>query len=319
MDDGGSVRWSDLPPELWTAIAKCLDSFIDVLRCRSVCRLWRASLPRLNAVSPFVPLSVPIPPLNDDDLPIKGAILIREITYRLGPLRQTSSSSAADWSEMVTEDWSKMVVRMRTKIRKQSPPGSGSAVRRKVNLLDFRILEVNTSYFLLSTDPHSHIPGIDKIVMSPDSPWIHAQDCTVLALRGDGKLGFVKLRPDGEWTLIEEQNNNNLNCCDDVIAWKGQFYAIDKSGAVFRIDSESMKLKRISPPLRDSGERKHLVKCGKLYAVDRFDSRGKGAVYRVFRVDFDGLVEVDFEGSFSVGMKCWFWEASIALLRRRIG
>ncbi|KAK9948291.1 hypothetical protein M0R45_003875 [Rubus argutus] len=40
-----SVKWSDLPKELWPIIGKFLHTRIDVLRFRSVCSLWRSSRP----------------------------------------------------------------------------------------------------------------------------------------------------------------------------------------------------------------------------------------------------------------------------------
>ncbi|XP_022978054.1 histone H3.v1-like [Cucurbita maxima] len=106
MDDS-CVQWSDLPPELWTVIGKYLDSYIDVLRCRCICRSLRASFPPFNDVSPALPLHVPSPCNDDAEYPIRYSILTRKIIYRLSPLafHQTnaisSSAAAKGWFAVV--------------------------------------------------------------------------------------------------------------------------------------------------------------------------------------------------------------------------
>lgn len=270
MDDS-CVRWSDLPPELWTVIGKYLDTYIDVLRCRGVCRSLRASFPPFNDVSPALPLHVPSPCNDDADYPIRYSILTRKIIYRLSPLdfHQTdavSSSAAAKRWFAVVETTQKGKFRFLAPANLSNLQLTFESFRKEVNLLEFRIHELAKSYVLVNTDGVC-VPEISKVVMFPDSPWIDAKNCTVLAMYKNGKLGFAKLG-DEKWTLIEEHNFDR----GDVIACRGQFYAVDRKGIVFSIDSSSMKLVLISPPLCSSGKQKHMVECGgEVYVVDRFD------------------------------------------------
>ncbi|KAL4020273.1 hypothetical protein IC575_019044 [Cucumis melo] len=272
MEDS-RVRWSDLPPELWPIIGKRLDTYIDVLRFRSVCRSWRASLPPFNAVSPLLPLDLPSPVFAADHL--TDAFLIRRIIYRLSPLDHhktfSSASSSTSSSYCAAEGWLAKVESTKLgKMRFLHPLSTRYAkcnsdlFRKEVNLLDFGIYEVAKSYTLGYTNG-SPVPRITKVVMFPDSPWIDVKKCTILAVYAGGKLGFAK-HGDDKWTLIDHRNFHY----DDVIVYKGQFYAVDRWGTVFWIDS-SMRLVQFSPPLCGFGNQKHLVECnGELYVVDRF-------------------------------------------------
>ncbi|XP_031742965.1 F-box protein At2g17690-like isoform X2 [Cucumis sativus] len=191
MDDN-FTRWSDLPAELWTAIGRHLHSYIDVLRCRAVCRSLRASFPPFNAVSPLLPLHLPsLPNHLDVDHPVKHIFLARKIVYRFGPL-----------------------------------------------------------------DHHFSAAEGAKI-------WFAMAD----SAKEDGKLGFTKLT-DEKWTMIEKHNFAR----GDVIVYRGKFYAVDRRGEVFSVDSSSMELSQISLPMSGFGKQKHLVECGgEVYMVDRLD------------------------------------------------
>lgn len=268
MDDS-RVQWSDLPPEILPIIGKSLETYIDVLRFRSVCRSWRASLPPFNIVSSLLPLDLPSPIFTADHL--TDALLIRRVIYRLSPLDHQHSSDSASSSSFAAEGWLAKVESTKLGTMRFLHPLSTRYVkydnevfRKEVNLLDFRIYEVAKSYTLGYING-ALVPRITKVVMFPDCPWIDVKYCTIVAVYAGGKLGFAK-HGDYKWTLIDDRNFHY----DDVIVYKGQFYAVDRWGTIFWIDS-SMRLVQFSPPLCGFGNQKHLVESDdELYVVDRF-------------------------------------------------
>lgn len=274
MDDT-CARWSDLPPELWTAIGKHLDTYIDVLRCRGVSRSLRASFPPLDAVSPLLPLHLPSPPNNDNaDSPVKDILLARKIIYRFSPLDLHQTTNAVSSSvAAAAKVWFAMVDSTKEgKLRFLRPlylsnlKFTYEALQDEMNLLELRIHELTKSYMIVNTEGVC-VSEINRVVMFPDSPWIDTKNCAVLAIFGDGKLGLAKLR-DKKWTIIEGRNFAR----GDVIVYRGKFYAVDRRGIVFSIDSSSMRLSQISLPVSGFGKQKHLVECGgEVYVVDRFN------------------------------------------------
>ncbi|XP_038881862.1 putative F-box protein At1g65770 [Benincasa hispida] len=260
------VRWSDLPPQLWPLIGKRLDNYIDIVRYRSVCRSWRASLPQLNAISLLSPLRLPHPA----DHRFEDVLVIRRIIYAISPLHHHQISTSPSASR-ASEGWlAKIETTKLGKMRFLSPlctdwvKSKNRVFQKEVNLLDFRIHEVAKSYILRSTI--GGIVLINKVVIFPDSAWIDVKkNSIIVAVRVDGKLGFTKFG-DNNWTLI---GNPNFQF-DDLIVYKGEIYTVNRQGTVFLIDS-SMKLVQISPELGIFSNQKHLVECGgEIYVVDRF-------------------------------------------------
>ncbi|XP_038883219.1 putative F-box protein At1g65770 [Benincasa hispida] len=278
MDDT-CARWSDLLPELWMAIGKHLDTHIDVLRCRGVCRSLRASFPPFNAVSPLLPLYLlSLPNVDDADSPVKDILLARKIIYRFSPLDRHQTTNAASSSSSAAaaaaaKVWFAIVdstnegkLRILRPLYLSNLKFTYEALRDEMNLLEFRIHELAKSYTIVNTEG-VYVSDIRKVVMFPDSPWIDKKNCAVLAIFRDGKLGFAKLR-DNKWTMFEKHNFAG----GDVIVYRGKFYAVDRRGRIFSIDSWSMELSQISPPMSVFGKQKHLVECGgEVYVVDRFD------------------------------------------------
>ncbi|KAE8647623.1 F-box protein SKIP23-like isoform X1 [Cucumis sativus] len=267
MDDN-FTRWSDLPAELWTAIGRHLHSYIDVLRCRAVCRSLRASFPPFNAVSPLLPLHLPsLPNHLDVDHPVKHIFLARKIVYRFGPLDHhfSAAEGAKIWFAMA-DSAKEGILRFLRPLYLSNFKFTFEALPHEINSLEFRIRELAKLYMLVNTEGVC-VSEIRKVVMFPDSPWIDTKNCIVFAIFVDGKLGFTKLT-DEKWTMIEKHNFAR----GDVIVYRGKFYAVDRRGEVFSVDSSSMELSQISLPMSGFGKQKHLVECGgEVYMVDRLD------------------------------------------------
>ncbi|KAG7034052.1 putative F-box protein, partial [Cucurbita argyrosperma subsp. argyrosperma] len=260
------VRWSDLPPELCLVIGKRLETYIDVLRFRSVCKSWRASLPGFDGISPLSPLQFPSPANAGRGYLAAGHTLLhRRIIYCFSPLHHHRTSNSSS-SRLFTKDKSAKLgtVRFVDLFSNLLVVFDDETFRKDVNFLDFRIYEVAKSYALQYTRG-GLVSGITKVIMYPDSGWTDFRTRIIVAVYGRGKLGFAK-HGDDNWTLIDDVNFHY----NDVIMYKGQVYAVDKWGTVFWIDS-SMKSVQFSVPSCGFGDHKHLVECGgELYVVDRF-------------------------------------------------
>jgi hypothetical protein len=139
---------------------------------------------------------------------------------------------------------------------------------KTLNLLNFRVVELTKAYtlrFQFPGGPINPFSFVNKLVVFPNSAWTNADECSILMIFGDGKLGFAKCG-DEKLTLVDGSSNY-----DDIIVYKGQFYVVDRLGIVSWVDCSSLKLVPFLPPLCGLGSRKHLVEsCGSLYVVDRY-------------------------------------------------
>ncbi|KAB1223723.1 hypothetical protein CJ030_MR2G004729 [Morella rubra] len=278
---GERVEWSDLPKELLPIIGKSLETRVDVLRFRSVCSSWRSSIPPFRVNSPRFPVKFPHPCSSSLDLGL--TYLCQSALYRLQTLNPSTSTSSSSSSN---KGWLIKVEESNPGELRLLEPLSNIQIRsfplnpHTLNLLNCRIVELTkvcALRFLFAAEPGSEdgrkyelsesaIPGVDKVVMFPNSPWTSADECAIFVLFLHGKLAFAKYR-DENLTFVDDGSSE----FDDIIVYKGQFYVVDRLGIVWWIDCSSLKLVQYSPPLCGLGVHKHLVEsCGALYVVDRY-------------------------------------------------
>ncbi|KAL3720603.1 hypothetical protein ACJRO7_005423 [Eucalyptus globulus] len=264
-----TVPWSDLPKELWCMIGKKLDTPTDVRRFRSVCSSWRSLIPPLphgNNPPPF-PLQLPLRPGQ------KPAFVTRSTIYRLQP--PEVSGPAFGWLVKLEESGEPgCPLRLLSPLSKEPikyKPGFFPSV---LNTLDFRVTEIVKEY-AVEVDDGANFRRVAKVALFPDSAWADAGECAVVGILEGGKLGHRRFG-DEEWSVIEGQDCH----FDDVMVYKGQFYAVDRLGTVSWIDP-SLRVVQFSPHMCGGGDRKHMVEVGgDLYVVDRYLERGAVTRYR---------------------------------------
>ncbi|KAI3420686.1 F-box domain-containing protein [Psidium guajava] len=254
-----TVPWSDLPKEMWWKIARRLDTPTDLRRFRSVCSSWRSLIPPIphHDNPPLFPLKLPLGPSQ------KHAFLSQSTLYRLQPPGE--SGPAVGWLVKLEESGEPGCrLRLLSPLSKQPINYKPGTFPNVLNTLDFRVTEIGKEY-AVEVDEGVNLRCVAKVALFPDSAWADAGECAVVGILEGGKLGHWRYGDEG-WSVIEGQGCH----FDDVMVYKGQFYAVDRLGTVSWIDP-SFQVVQFSPPMCGGGDRKHLVESGgDLYVVDRY-------------------------------------------------
>ncbi|KAF8011399.1 hypothetical protein BT93_J1878 [Corymbia citriodora subsp. variegata] len=265
------VPWSELPTELWSMIGRKLDTDMDICRFRSVCSSWRSS----------------IPPVPEFEVGMDGPFVDQSTVYLLEPPPTSPRDSQCPPSR---EGWlikiaNEEYLSGRGRVRLINPLSSrpisfkDGTFPKYLCTMDYRVTEIFVERYLVGDYGGSLPRPVRKLTMLPDSPWADVKDTLLIGIFGEGKLWCWKHGDDDEdWNALD-----NSNCqYDDLIAYKGQFYVVDRFGIVSWIDP-SFKIVQFSPPVcgdSNGGDRKYLVESGgDLYVVDRYfdeESRSSG-------------------------------------------
>ncbi|KAI7992660.1 F-box protein SKIP23 [Camellia lanceoleosa] len=247
-DDDKQVQWSTLPKDVIPILINRLETRIDLLRFRSVCRSWRSSSAASLSPQPPFPLLSPRrrpPPWH----------LHRRRDHRLPP----------------------------PTVRRNSPQNYFPLSNQEVNLLEFRISQVHNSYTfrnleLLNRKPiEAGLPFVKKIVVLGSNPDSRIVVVVYEMWDLDGRLAMLRVGDDS-WTPIYTQHF----VCDDVIVYKGNFYTVDRSGRAFVLDPNMNLIEIAPPPTNENGKKKkkHLVESiGDLLLVDKYFELHERNVY----------------------------------------
>lgn len=265
--------WADLPPELLSAIASCLNSNpIDILHFRTICKSWYSSslsLPSSPILSPLLPLPLPRPPY-----PLRGnynfssstfSLLSATIVYALRP--------SAEWVEdedslSKPKTWLLFVDQLnpgKFSIRKPFTRGSFFLpldFPRKLNLLDFRVSEIGRFYNLSGGYTDSDPSG--KHVMR--DAWsgevvkvVFLSNGWVVVISEDGQLGLLRLGGerknvmDIKWEMIHDGKGFRF---DDIVEFRGRVLGIDRRGRVYEVGHDFSGMNVIVPPITGGGGRR---------------------------------------------------------------
>ncbi|KAL5557443.1 hypothetical protein UlMin_039679 [Ulmus minor] len=260
------IDWSVLPEEVWSAIGKLLDRRLDLLRFRSVCKLWRSIIPPLSdSASPPPPrwlLTLPVHSgrrADDSTTRTADAFLSQTTVYRIDrPFEDLDSSSSAQGWLVKVEETDKGKMRILDPISSRKIREIPDAVSNSCRLLEFRMMELIKTYALRYTCGSGSIAGVNKVMLAPNSG-------AIFVIYENGVLGVVK---NGEKEIVPI--DDRIFDYNDLIMYGGQPYVVDRWGTVSWIDS-SFRLIQFAPPLSGFDGRKHMVvSCGDLYVVVRY-------------------------------------------------
>ncbi|XVF51972.1 hypothetical protein PTKIN_Ptkin04bG0227300 [Pterospermum kingtungense] len=97
-------------------------------------------------------------------------------------------------------------------------------------MLDYRVIELGEEYVFYRSN--TDLVCMEKVVFSYLDG--NANDFVLLSIYGYGKLAMFK-SSDQKWTEIRD----TPSCCDDVILYKGNFYAVDTWGRTMLVELDS--------------------------------------------------------------------------------
>ncbi|XP_010266938.1 PREDICTED: F-box protein SKIP23-like [Nelumbo nucifera] len=264
------AEWSQLPHELLELIAKQLTTYFDVLRFRAVCSTWR------SAVSPRryrLPGRFPILTNEEVTDTSGGFYLSKRSIFRLGlpeNHRQVVAGAGSDgWLIKVEEDTPEVMHLLNPLSRNQIKP-LPATFPKVLDLSEIRVSELGQEYVLQYVDYRSSGDAdnlyMEKVVFSLNPAYGH--DYMLLTIHVSGKLAMFK-SGDETWTIIQDLTFPY----DDVIHFKGKFYAVDHTGRTVTVDS-SPAVTVIAFPVF-GGDKKFLVESeGDLLLVDMYLSVG---------------------------------------------
>ncbi|XP_075656063.1 F-box protein At4g35733-like [Castanea sativa] len=312
------MEWAVLPEILLPTIGKCIDTHIDNLRFRSVCTLWRSSIPPFDSISrrrfpldfpnlfPFPFPELLLDPEEADHYETFLTLfeikltLHQSILYRLQRVHPLPSDKA--WLIKVEDRKLCLFDPLSAHRQRYELPNN-------FNLLDFQHLELTRAYSLEIEPNLIQFGSVNKVVMYPNSPSINLNDSHVFVIYNEGKLGHAKCG-DESWTSVGEDRKD----FDDVIVYEGRFYVVDRFGIVYWINVSSLGLQQFYPRIsygdHELGTKKYLVESGgALYVVDKYDiGRVRFKVYKL-NEESDGssvwdLMESLSDRAFILGRGC---------------
>lgn len=280
-DDDKQVRWSTLPKDVIPILINRLETRIDLLRFRSICRSWRYSSAASLSSPPLSLPNLPFPfsPLAAD--PRRGTFTAAATTvFLLQPFDEIPHRTTSHYLIKVEEDAkTRLVCPVSDLVQTRFPAGFS----KEVNLLEFRISQVHNSYTfrnleLLNCKPiEAGLPFVKKIVVLGSNPDSRIVVVVYEMWDLDGRLAMLRVGDDS-WTPIYTQHF----VCDDIIVYKGNFYTVDRSGRAFVLDPNMNLIEIAPPPTNENGKKKkkHLVESiGDLLLVDKYFELHERNVY----------------------------------------
>ncbi|KAL7611072.1 F-box protein SKIP23 [Lactuca sativa] len=288
--------WSQLPRELLDLISKHLNSETDLVRFRSVCTSWRSSIQLFTSRFPILPKTG----ISDSTW---GFCLSKRTIFRV-ELADPDSDS-----QQTHVPWLIKVERDKPPKTHLMNPLTGSDFipllpnfPRSLDLLNFRVTELGQEYVLkyINYRPHANSIG-DSVTLYMEKVAFCRSGVNgfmLLTIHTSGRLALLKIG-EKKWNII----NDLPSPYDDVIFYKGEFYAVDITGrtVVLVMDSETT-LKVIANSVFGGDKKFLLESMGELFMVDKFLSVGPDN-------DFD----YDDENEFYEDFDCFMSERTVKL------
>nr|XP_043618527.1 F-box protein SKIP23-like [Erigeron canadensis] len=263
-----SVDWSDLPPEMHETIAKKLKVQKDYVRFRAVCLAFRNATPKIPKHLPCQLPWLMLPKSTNLEQPdlinTRSFLSISDNKIHLVSLPEDSDShrrcgSSYGWLVILDETPLISIINPLTKAKQCLPPLSSFP-----NVTSFAPNDIGREYTLKTLDDDVYTCNakemrdfyIKKVVFS-SSPSNEDVDYYALAiLNQTGDLAYCK-KGDQCWKLIDEANS----FCEDVVYYKGCFYAVSKHGTIAKCDvnRDSPNVSFIETPRQVGGDMQYLV------------------------------------------------------------
>lgn len=258
--------WTKLPEDLLNFIAKHLESSFDVNRFRAVCSTWRSSVgpPKRHRLPPRFPVFP-----HDSSLKISSGFYLSKRRIFLLKSGSNLESGRPGWLIKTEEDSN-----VSNKIQLLNPLGRSRVdsisvgFPKVLNLFDFRFLELGQEYVLhyINYPENSSVNNLgnlhtEKVVLFCKD---ELNDFMLLTIHVSGKLAIFQSVPK-IWTVIQDMPSPY----DDVIFYKGNFYAVDNTGRIVLVAMD-LSISLIAEPVF-GGDKKFLVESmGELLLVDMY-------------------------------------------------
>ncbi|KAI4375810.1 hypothetical protein MLD38_013636 [Melastoma candidum] len=259
--------WSQLPGDLVGRIADHLPTATDLIRLRSVCSSWRSSLHlhlhlhRLRNNHRHHPTILP----NDGISQSSWAFSLSSRTLFLLSPSPAVDAAATPWLVKFAHPHPSRLTLFNpfSRIPLPLPPN----FPRVLDLTHIRVLELGREYVLHhvglagSVNPDAGSLYMEKVVLLPldaDSEFV------LLTIHVSGKLAMFRTG-NPRWGIIQDMPSPY----DDVILYKGEFYAVDGTGRCVLVGVD-MRLSLIAKSVF-GGDKKYLVESlGELLLVDMY-------------------------------------------------
>ncbi|KAF4350564.1 hypothetical protein F8388_007143 [Cannabis sativa] len=259
------ANWSQLPADLLVEIAKRLDSPLYLLRFRSVCSSWRSSVSsRLrNLLGRF--------PLPNDGMSntIRGFNLAKRRIFLIGSPGNTNQPSSGHWLIKMEESVPGTIRLINPLSRFEIRP-LPEDFPKVLDVSRFRVYELSQEYVL----HYMHNTTLANLGISVGNLYMEkvvfkfldseSDKFVLLTIHVSGKLATFK-SGDKRWTIIPDMPSPY----DDVILYKGNFYAVDSTGRTVLVGC-SLNVVLVANPVF-GGDKKFLVESrGELLMVDMY-------------------------------------------------
>ncbi|KAK9747821.1 hypothetical protein RND81_02G016300 [Saponaria officinalis] len=311
MSQRRKVSWSNLPEELLSPIAHRLETRLDILHFRAVCKEWRNSvslslLSTKNILSTVLPhkLTTTNPPLLrrgayrimeefQDNFIGNSLILSASSIFLIKPT--FNNAELSPWLITVEEmNSGKFVVR-----KPLSRSAAGKMPENFPKMLDlsrFDVEEMGRVYSLrYDVKLYPLFEEQHKVLLLGDFDRkirVSIDDYTAVVLYDSGVLAAINLKNE----VVKEASFKGRKF-DDIVVFDGVIYSIDRYGRLYLMDNSGDKLKMVTvldKALHSVTERKCRLfeSCGELYLVrkclvSRPSMKRKSMGLRVFKLNWE--------------------------------
>ncbi|KAF8030690.1 hypothetical protein BT93_D0006 [Corymbia citriodora subsp. variegata] len=224
------AEWSQMPEELLRLIVQHLNSQFDVLRFRSVCSSWRSSV-TAPSPSPFWRGGFPIILKRGGgsfNATWKG-FLFKHTILLIGVPRSCDQTVPVPtgWLVKIREDVPRGMSLLNPLSLRTFPPLAKDSPM-VLDLMNLRVLELGHEYVLEQLNcPLNIFSNHDLFMKTVFMSLDNGNDFALLRI-AEGELVMFKSR-EKRWFPIQDMRWEY----DDVILFKGEFYAVDHAGNIW--------------------------------------------------------------------------------------